>query len=112
MGIGGWRGSSSNGSSFGVGKCFGYFCISYLKFVISYPKETAVLSLKLVSIQRNSRQESRFHPEMGHLIVQVTRIQKTILGIPFQTLHKYRETYFGKVKDCSACKVSRMEPAF
>jgi len=66
------------------------------------------LAIKLVSIRRKSKFESRFHPQMGHLITKVTRIQRAIFGLPYQTLHKYRETYFGQIKDCEECKVSYM----
>lgn len=70
------------------------------------------LSFQIISVQRNTQLESRFHPRMGWLSTRVTRIQKTILGIPYQTLHKYRETYFGQIKDCADCEVARMEPAY
>ena len=59
-----------------------------------------------ITIQRKTKQESRFHPKMGALSTQVTRIQKTIFGLPIQTLHKYRETYHGQMKDCVDCKIS------
>lgn len=62
--------------------------------------------LKPFTIQRRTKQENRFHPKMGALSIKVTRIQKIFLGIPVQTLHKYRETYFGEVKDCSKCEIS------
>lgn len=62
--------------------------------------------LKPLSVKRRTKQEARFHPKMGALSTNVTRIQQTIYGVPIQTLHKYRETYFGEVKDCKECKVS------
>jgi len=43
---------------------------------------------------------------MGMFTTQVVYIQKTFLSIPFKTLHKYRETYYGKMKDCDACRLS------
>ena len=61
---------------------------------------------KPIRIKRFTKTESRFHPKMGSLITNVVRIQKTFLGIPFKTLHKYRETYSGKVKDCRECELS------
>lgn len=45
---------------------------------------------------------------MGRLSTQVTRIQKVFFGIPIQTVHKYRETYNGKVKDCEECVISKV----
>jgi hypothetical protein len=45
---------------------------------------------------------------MGVLSTQVTYIKKAVLGIPVKTLHRYRETYFGEIKDCEDCELSRM----
>lgn len=46
---------------------------------------------------------------MGRLCTQVTRIQRHFMGIPIQTIHKYRETYNGKIKDCDECVISKVE---
>lgn len=37
---------------------------------------------------------------------KVTYIKKTVMGIPVKTLHKYRETYYGEVKDCNDCNMA------
>lgn len=60
------------------------------------------------SFRRKSRFENRYHPKMGRLSAQVTRIQQCILGVPFKTIHKYRETYNGEIKDCDDCEISRV----
>ena len=45
---------------------------------------------------------------MGILNTKVTYIKKMIFGfIPINTLHKYRETYYGKVKDCDQCVLGK-----
>lgn len=44
---------------------------------------------------------------MGRLKGKVTTIYKTLFGIPFKVMHKYRETYYGEVKDCIDCKLHR-----
>ena len=44
---------------------------------------------------------------MGRLDTRVTYIRKRILGIPYRTLHKYRETYYGEVKSCADCQLER-----
>lgn len=62
--------------------------------------------MRLIKIRRKTKQENRHHPRMGALSTQVTYIQKTLLGLPFKTLHKYRETYKGEVKACEDCKLS------
>ncbi|WP_235294315.1 hypothetical protein [Portibacter lacus] len=64
--------------------------------------------LRILSVKRRRKLETRYHPKMGVLLTKVTYIKKTILGIPFKTLHKYRETYFGEIKDCKDCQVSKM----
>ncbi len=63
--------------------------------------------MKLIGIQRNTKNEKRYNSKMGILYTRVTYIRKAILGIPFRTLHKYRETYYGEIKDCESCVLSR-----
>lgn len=43
---------------------------------------------------------------MGMFTANVIYVKKTFLTIPFKTLYKYRETYYGKVKDCEECQIS------
>lgn len=62
----------------------------------------------MIGIKRKTKVEPRYHRKMGRLRVGVTRIQKTFLGIPFKTVHKYRETYHGRIKDCEDCKLSKI----
>ena len=59
--------------------------------------------MKLLYIKRKTRTENRFTPKMGRLITKVTYIRKYFLGLPVKTLHKYRETYYGEVKNCDDC---------
>lgn len=63
--------------------------------------------MKLISVKRETKLESRFTKKMGALTINVTYIKKQFLSIPFKTLHKYRETYYGEVKDCEDCQLSR-----
>ena len=63
--------------------------------------------MKLISIKRETKPEERFTPKMGLLQTRVTYIKKQFLNIPIKTLHKYRETYYGEVKDCEACNLAR-----
>lgn len=63
--------------------------------------------MKLVSVKRKTKQEKRFTEDMGILTTNVVYIQKRLFNIlPLKTLHKYRETYYGEVKDCSDCRLS------
>lgn len=42
---------------------------------------------------------------MGMLNSKVIYIKKYVLGIPVKTIHEYRETYYGEVKDCDDCNL-------
>lgn len=65
-------------------------------------------NMKLIKIKRSTRLEKRFTPKMGRLHTNVTYIRKTILNIiPLKTIHKYRETYYGEIKDCEDCVLAR-----
>ena len=59
--------------------------------------------MKIINIKRNTKTEKRYSMKMGELITKVTYVKKYFLGLPVKTLHKYRETYFGEVKDCDDC---------
>ncbi|WP_415375476.1 hypothetical protein [Patiriisocius sp. Uisw_017] len=59
--------------------------------------------MKIINIRRNTIIEKRYSIKMGELVTKVTYIKKYFLGLPIKTLHKYRETYYGKVKDCDDC---------
>ena len=63
--------------------------------------------MKLISIKRETKIESRFTKKMGLLRTNVTYIKKQFLSVPFKTLHKYRETYYGEIKDCEDCNLAR-----
>ncbi len=63
--------------------------------------------MKLISIKRETKPEARFTPKMGLLQTNVTYIRKQFLNIPFKTLYKYRETYYGEIKDCNDCNLAR-----
>ncbi len=62
--------------------------------------------MKLIKVKRHTKYENRFAPKMGRVKAKVTYIKKQFLGISIATLHKYRETYYGEVKDCSDCQLS------
>ena len=63
--------------------------------------------MRLVTIKRKTKQEKRYTQKMGKLYTRVTYIKKVLLGIPLKTLHKYRETYYGEVKDCENCILAK-----
>lgn len=59
--------------------------------------------MKIIFIKRKTIYEKRYSVKMGELTTKVTYIKKYLFGLPIKTLHKYRETYYGKVKDCNDC---------
>lgn len=62
--------------------------------------------MKLIQVKRKTRTEKRYAPQMGIITAKVTYIKKIVLGFPVKTLHKYRETYYGEVKDCNDCNLA------
>ncbi len=69
-------------------------------------KSIIVMNMKLTEIKRETRYEKRYSVKMGELTTQVTYIKRYFMGLPVRTLHKYRETYYGEVKDCKDCEIS------
>ena len=63
--------------------------------------------MKFIRITRKTKTEERYTPKMGVLKTKVTYIKKVLFGVPYQTLHKYRETYYGEVKACEECSLQR-----
>ncbi|MEH6682437.1 MAG: hypothetical protein V7724_17980 [Sediminicola sp.] len=63
--------------------------------------------MKLIHVVRTTKNEKRYTEKMGNFYTKVTYIKKAFFGIPLRTVHKYRETYYGKVKDCQSCELSR-----
>ncbi|WP_343487544.1 hypothetical protein [Allomuricauda sp. d1] len=63
--------------------------------------------MRLIYIQRKTKKERRFSTKMGMFSPKVTYIKKMVFGLPYRTLHKYRETYYGEVKDCADCSIAR-----
>jgi len=59
--------------------------------------------MKLIYIKRKTKTEKRFSINMGELTTKVTYIQRYFMGLPIKTMHKYRETYYGNVKNCDDC---------
>jgi len=59
--------------------------------------------MKLMDISRKTKNEKRYTHKMGMLYTRVTYVKKRVVGIPIKTLHKYRNTYYGEVKDCEQC---------
>nr|WP_296437253.1 hypothetical protein [Winogradskyella sp.] len=61
--------------------------------------------MKIISIKRTTKNEKYYSKAMGMLNSRVTSIKKYFLFIPLQTIHKYRETYYGEIKDCEDCNL-------
>lgn len=61
----------------------------------------------MFGIKRKTKYENRYHQKMGRLKCRVTRVYKTIFGIPYKEVHAYRETYYGEVKELDDCKLNK-----
>lgn len=61
--------------------------------------------MRIIQVKRKTILEKRYSPKMGELTSKVTYIKKYMFGLPIQTIHKYRETYYGQVKDCYDCSL-------
>lgn len=61
--------------------------------------------MKLIYVERKQKHQKYYSKKMGILNARVTTIKKYLLGFPIQTLHKYRETYYGEVKSCQECNL-------
>lgn len=59
--------------------------------------------MKLLYIKRKTKSEKRYSRKMGELTTKVTYIKRYFMGLPIKTMHKYRETYYGEVKNCDDC---------
>ncbi|AIM60476.1 MULTISPECIES: hypothetical protein [Cellulophaga] len=59
--------------------------------------------MKIIQVKRKSKVEKRYTKRMGQLAAKVTYVKKYVLGIPVKTLYKYRQTYYGEIKDCKDC---------
>ena len=59
--------------------------------------------MKLVYVKRKTKTEKHYDTKMGILTARVTYIKRYFMGLPVKTMHKYRETYHGKVKNCDDC---------
>lgn len=59
--------------------------------------------MKILQVKRKTKYEKRHTVKMGELTTKVTYIKMYLFGWPIKTLHKYRETYYGEVKDTKDC---------
>ena len=61
--------------------------------------------MKFIHIKRKTKTEKRYAASMGMLTTRVTYIKKYFLMFPLSVIHKYRETYYGEIKDCEDCNL-------
>lgn len=61
----------------------------------------------MFKIKRKSKFENRYSPKMGRLVTRVTTIKLYLFGIPIKTYHKFRETYYGEIKEVEACELEK-----
>lgn len=64
--------------------------------------------MKVIEVKRKTKFENRYSHKMGRLIARVTSIKLFLFGvIPIKTLHRYRSTYYGKVKSDNECRLDK-----
>jgi len=63
------------------------------------------MMMKIIEFKRQTKNKKYYSQKMGMLNAKVTSIKKCVLGIPVKTLHTYRETYYGQIKNCEDCKL-------
>jgi len=61
--------------------------------------------MKILKIKRETTYEKRYSQKMGELTTKVTYVKRYFFGLPFITLHKHIETYYGEVNDCKDCQL-------
>ena len=61
--------------------------------------------MKIIHIKRKTKYQKYYSSAMGMLNSRVTTIKKYFLFIPLETIHQYRETYNGNIKNCDDCNL-------
>lgn len=61
--------------------------------------------MKIFQIKRKTKQEKYYSSAMGMLNSRVTYIKKCVFGFPIKTIRKYRETYYGEIKNNDDCNL-------
>lgn len=61
--------------------------------------------MKILTIKRQTKNKKFYSKKMGIINVPVTYIRKYLLGFRLKTIHQYRETYYGEVKNCEDCNI-------
>ncbi|MBT9187979.1 MULTISPECIES: hypothetical protein [Zobellia] len=61
--------------------------------------------MRLLYIRRKTKTEKHYSAKMGPLTTRVTSIKRYFLGLPINTLQKYRKTYYGKIKNYDECQL-------
>ncbi|MCB4808101.1 hypothetical protein LG651_07530 [Tamlana sp. 62-3] len=59
--------------------------------------------MKIFQVKRKTTYEKLHTIQMGELTTQVTSIKRCLFGLPIKTLYKYRQTYYGEVKETKDC---------
>jgi len=66
-----------------------------------------ISKLKLFKVKRKTKIENRYSKNMGRLISNVVYIKLYFIGIPIKTIHKYRTTYYGEIKNTDDCDLNK-----
>lgn len=84
------------------------FIITLTILILTYIIYKLLFDIKLITAKRKTNLENRYSPKMSRLVTRVTKIKLFFLGLfPIKTIHKYRETYYGEIKDIDDCKLNK-----
>ena len=75
--------------------------LTYVLYLMS------ITNFKLFKIKRKTKIENRYSKNMGRLISNVVYIKLYFIGIPIKTIHKYRTTYYGEIKNIEECNLGK-----
>jgi hypothetical protein len=75
--------------------------LTYVLYLMS------ITNFKLFKIKRKTKIENRYSKNMGRLISNVVYIKLYFIGIPIKTIHKYRTTYYGEIKNTDDCDLNK-----
>jgi len=59
--------------------------------------------MKIFHLKRKTEYQKYYSTAMGSLNSRVVYIKKCFLGIPFKTIHKYKEIYYGEIRKRDDC---------
>lgn len=84
------------------------FTITAISLYLAYlAYKLLTSSIKIVTVKRKTSQENRYSKKMGRLVTNVTKVKLYFMFIPIKTFYKYRDTYYGEIKELEDCDLDK-----